>query len=71
MNNSFSDCNVCRDFLSCLRGSEQMTTDDAGAFTFLSCLRGSEQQRQILLDALDFLSCLRGSEPYVLARLWH
>ena len=48
--------------LSCLRGSEQNTAEEAADTIFLSCLRGSEpsySQKEVMHH---FLSCLRGSE---------
>jgi len=50
-------------FLSCLHGSELVTTCRRFLDYFLSCLHGSEQYFAKMFTFGLFLSCLHGSEP--------
>ncbi|KMV99081.1 hypothetical protein HMPREF9688_00077 [Klebsiella oxytoca 10-5244] len=54
---------ACREFLSCLYGSEPPTIGDTDPDVFLSCLYGSERGLNGLICLYHFLSCLYGSEP--------
>ena len=51
-----------REFLSCLRGSEDRVAKNGLDACFLSCLRGSEEKHRLWANDEEFLSCLRGSE---------
>tara|TARA_Y100000780_G_C13680051_1_gene415682 strand:- start:113 stop:541 length:429 start_codon:yes stop_codon:yes gene_type:complete len=51
-------------FLSCLRGSEPLSSGSPAGAVFLSCLRGSEPTNWPSAPRMPFLSCLRGSEQF-------